>query len=185
MDPREYFMDPRRFRTFRVHNRRTLGDNPLRRTDERGLSIEYAMQPVSNVLYLCLHADGEGAVVHREDDSDGVWPPILWQGSRSIAPLLLDRLLDVLGRYGVETMEHQYAPFDILDGECFHLLARLERGGPLVYVYLDSPSERTNPRASRIFNALMPLAWYNEEEFIRRSSEPPGWAERLRRWFAR
>ena len=173
-----------RFRNFRVHDRLTLGDNPLRRTDERGLSIEHTILPSANVVYLCLHAKGQGAIVHREDSSDGVWPPILWEGSLPVAPLLLDRLLDILRRNGVETMEHQY-PEEMMDGECFHLLARLERGGSLFHVYLDSPSERANPSASRIFRSLEPLAWYTEEEFIRRCAEPPGWKERLRRWFMR
>ena len=172
-------------RAFLVEPRQTFGNNPLRETQERGLSIEYAVEPLWNTIFICMYGVSETeGVVFREDSPDGTHP-LLWEGSRSISTGLLDRLLTLLRQNGFATMEHYYLSSEIIDATCLHLMARLERGGPLRHVYIETPDDRENPRASRFFTALKRLIWYNEAEFIRRSAEAPGWAERLWRWFTR
>lgn len=174
-------------RDFIVEARQSFGNNPLRETQEPGLSVEYAVEPLWDTVFLCLYAAGEGeAVVFRREAEapERVRRP-LWEGSHKVGVGLLDHSLAVLTQNGFATMEHYYLASEILDATCLHVMARLERGGPLRHVYIETPNERESVHAARIYRALEALVWYSEEEIIRRSAETPGWLERIRRWFPR
>jgi hypothetical protein len=157
-------LNPHRLQpTFRLDPEHTFGDNPLLERQAKGVSIEYAALPVDNVLFLCLYETAKGCTVVRSET--GQRSP-LWIGSYPCRPSVLSTQLGLLDKYDYWTMDHQFMLREILDGECFHLLARNQAEGEARHVYLDSPESNTSRSARCLARKLgqllrRPSHWFD------------------------